>query len=102
MLATSRLLEFLWEAATEHAAYVQNLSFTKFIPNSTPYQLWTGRKPNIAHLQEFGAPVWVLAEGQRVLHKMLPKSHQKVYVGYNDSSKSVKYYNTETRSILTS
>jgi len=102
MLVASGLPEFLWEAATEHAAYVRNLSFMKFIPHSTPYQLWTGRKPNVAHLREFGTPVWVLAEGQHVLCKMLPKSHRKAYVGYDNGSKSVKYYNAETRSILTS
>jgi len=50
MLVASGLPEFLWEAATKHAAYIWNLSFMKFIPNSTPYQLWTGCKPNIAHL----------------------------------------------------
>src|SRR6266581_973294 len=33
---------------------------------------------------------------------MLPKSHRKAYVGYDDGSKSVKYYNAETKTILTS
>jgi hypothetical protein len=89
MLTASNLPEFLWEMAVAHAAYVQNLSYTKYIPNSTPYQLWTGRKPNVLHLREFGTPVWILTEGQRVLHKMLPKSQRQAYVGYDDSSKSV-------------
>ena len=33
---------------------------------------------------------------------MLPKSLRKAYVGFDDGSKSVKYYNAETRKILTS
>ena len=33
---------------------------------------------------------------------MLPKSQRRAYVGYDDGSKSVKYYNAETRKILTS
>ena len=36
------------------------------------------------------------------MRKMLPKSHHCAYVGYDEGSKSVKYYNTEMRSILTS
>ena len=67
-----------------------------------PCQLWHGRKPNVLNLREFGAPVWVLAEGQRVMQKMLPKFHQRAYVGYDEGSKSVKYYNAETKMILTS
>jgi reverse transcriptase-like protein len=33
---------------------------------------------------------------------MLPKSQRRAYVGYDDGSKSVLYYNAETRKILTS
>ena len=33
---------------------------------------------------------------------MLPKSKRRIYVGYNDGSNSVKYYNAETRKVLTS
>ena len=102
MLIDSKLPEFLWEPAVAHAAYVRNMSWTKKNPTMTPYQLWHGCKPDTANLREFGAPVWVLAEGQRVMRKMLPKSHRRAYVGYDEGSKSVKYYNAETRMILTS
>ena len=33
---------------------------------------------------------------------MLPKSKRRIYVGYDDGSNSVKYYNAETRKVLTS
>jgi hypothetical protein len=33
---------------------------------------------------------------------MLPKSKRRIYVGYDDGSKSVKYYNADTRKVLTS
>ena len=101
MLIDSGLPEFLWEPAVAHAAYIRNMSWTKHNPIVTPYQLWHGQKPSASNLREFGAPIWVLAEGQRVMRKMLLKSHHRAYVGYNKGSKSVKYYNAETRSILT-
>jgi len=101
MLAASELPEFLWEPAIAHAAYVQNLAYTKFLLNTTPYQIWHGRKPNVAHLHKFGAPIWILFQGQHVIRKMLPKSQRRAYVGHDDGSKVIKYYNAATRNILT-
>jgi len=102
MLAASELPEFLWEPAITHAAYVRNLAYTKFLLDTTPYQIWHGRKPNVAHLRKFGAPIWVLSQGQHVIWKMLPKSQCRAYVGHDDGSKAIKYYNAATRNILTS
>ena len=102
MLINSKLPEFLCEPAVVHTAYIRNMSWTKYNPTAMPYQLWHGQKPNVLNLREFGTPIWVLAEGQRVMRKMLPKSHCQVYVGYNEGSKSVKYYNAKTKMILTS
>ena len=65
--------EILWEYAIAHAAYLWNRSSTTFLKDSTPYQLWNGIKPNINHLCEFGAPVWVLLQGQKIPRKILPK-----------------------------
>jgi hypothetical protein len=53
-------------------------------------------------LREFGTPVWILLQGQKEDQKMLPKSKQQIYVGFNDGVKAVKYYNAETCKILTS
>ena len=76
MIAASELPEFLWEPAIAHAAYVRNLAYMKFLLNVTPYQIWHGRKPNVSHLCEFGAPVWILSQGQHVIRKMLLKSQR--------------------------
>ena len=76
MLSDSKLPEFLWEPAVAHAAYLHNLSYTKAKPHATPYHGWHGKKPDVSHLREFGAPVWVLLQGQSVQRKMLPKSQR--------------------------
>jgi hypothetical protein len=94
--------EYLWEYAISHAAYVRNRAYTKPMGTLTPYQGWFKNKPNISHLREFGAPVWILLQGQKEQRKMLPKSKRRIYVGYDDGSNSVKYYNAETRKVLTS
>jgi hypothetical protein len=102
MLIDSQLPEFLWEHAVAHAAYVRNRSFTKAVTGRTPYEGWFGTRPNVAHLREFGAPVWVLAQGPHQSRKMLPKSNKRIYVGYEDGSNSVLYYNAQSRKVLTS
>jgi hypothetical protein len=102
MITGQNLPEFLWEYAIAHAAYLRNRSTTTFLKDATPYQIWNGNKPNINHLREFGAPVWVLLQGQKIPRKILPKSQKRIYVGFDDGSKSVKYYSADTRKILTS
>ena len=102
MLTAAQLPEFLWEPAVEHAAYIRNRSFTTSLQGMTPYQAWHDKKPDVTHLREFGAPVWILLQGQKIPRKMLPKSARKAYVGHEDGPEAVKYYNAETRKILTS
>ena len=82
--------------------YICNRSFTTSLQGSTLYQAWHGEQPDITHLREFGTPVWILLQGQKVAHKMLPKSVQNAYVRHDDGSNSVKYYSAKSRKILTS
>jgi hypothetical protein len=101
MLMAAQLLEFLWEPTIGHVAYLRNLSYTKPRAKVTPYQIWHRRKPSVLHLREFSAPIWVLLQGQRIQRKMLPKSLRRAYLGFDEGSKSIKYYNTMMRTILT-
>jgi len=68
---------------------------------STPYEHWYSHKPDVVHLREFSALVWILLQGQKILPKMEAKSKRHALVGYDDRSKSVKYYTTKTQSVLT-
>ena len=56
-----------------HTAYLYNQSFTKHLLKSTPYEGWYNKKPNVSHVHEFGAPVWILLQGQKIDQKMQPK-----------------------------
>ncbi len=92
---------FLWEQAITHAAYVCNRAYSSALKTATPYKCWHSHKPDVSHLREFGAPVWILFQGQKVQPKMKAKSKQRALVRYEDGSKSVKFYNAESRSVLT-
>ena len=99
MLTASQLPEFLWEPVVNHAAYVRNRSYTKVVQNKTPYKGWHNIKPNVSYLREFRLLVWILLQGQHMQRKMLPKTTQYYYVGNEDNSQSIIYYNKETRKL---
>jgi transposase InsO family protein len=54
---------FLWEQAIAHTAYVRNRAYSSAIKVATPYESWFNKKPDVSHLCEFGAPVWILLQG---------------------------------------
>ena len=89
MLKGQDLPEYLWEFAVLHAAYICNHSYMKPLQTLTPFQGWHNRKPDVSHLREFGAPIWILLQGQKEARKMLPKSKRRLYMGFDDSAKAV-------------
>jgi hypothetical protein len=57
-----KLPTFLWDEAVVHAAYLRNQAPTRALDGKTPHEIWTGRKPDVLHLREFGSDFWVLDE----------------------------------------
>jgi hypothetical protein len=102
MICGQDLPEFLWEPAIAHAAYLRNRAYTRTLQDKTPYEVWFKKKPDMTHLREFGAPVWVLLQGQHIERKLLPRLKRWAYVGFEDGPQAIKYYNVETCKILTS
>ena len=96
------LPEILWEYAINQSSYLHNWTYTKSLNDKISYEIWFQKKPNISHLREFRAPVWVLLQGQKKPRKMETKSRQWTFVGYDDGSKSITYYNAEAHKVLIS
>ncbi len=71
----------------------------KAIQNKTPYEGWHNIKLNVSYLKKFGLLVWILLQGQHEQQKMLPKTTQYYYVGNEDNSQSIIYYNKETQKL---
>jgi len=63
MQITADLPVFLWEQAIAHAAYIQNRAYSSAIKVIMPYEHWFNTKPDVSHLREFGAVVWILLQG---------------------------------------
>jgi hypothetical protein len=98
MLISRNLPSFLWAEAVAHAAYIRNRAPTKALDGKTPHEVWTGEKPDVSHLREFGSNVWVLKEGIK-LSKLELQSKKVTFVGFEDRPKAIQFFDAAKRQI---
>ena len=80
-LEGARLPWGFWPEAVRAAAHVIVRSFPAAGRPATPYQLFTGRRPSVAHIRVFGAGATVLVPRHQ-RNKVEAVSQQGVMVGY--------------------
>ncbi|KAF8625757.1 hypothetical protein AX15_005211 [Amanita polypyramis BW_CC] len=88
----------LWPTAVAHAAYLQNRAYTSAVKTQTPYERWNHKKPDVAHLREYGSPVVVLIEGEKV-SELDPKAQEHLFLGFEDETSSINYYDARTHHV---
>lgn len=57
LLVHSNLPKFLWAETVQTACYIRNRSPTAALIGLTPYEAWSGRKPNVKSMCTFGSVV---------------------------------------------
>jgi len=67
----------------------------------TPLEAWSGTKPDVSHLWEFGCDVWILDEDKN-RSKLAPKSKKMIFTDFEDGPKAVRYYDAGTWKIKVS
>ena len=78
MMSMSELPISFWGYALETVVYLLNRVPTKLVP-STPYELWTGKKPNLNHLKIWGCPAHVRKSN---IDKLGLRSDRCLFIGY--------------------
>ena len=58
MLADARLPHRFWAEALSTAVYLRNGSPAMAVERMTPFEAWTGEKPNVEHLRVFGCAAY--------------------------------------------
>jgi hypothetical protein len=53
--------------------------------DKTPFELWTGKKPNLSHVRILGSKCWVRIPAEK-LKKLNDRSVERILVGYEGSS----------------
>ena len=69
LLIASGLPCYLWAEARAHACWIQNRTPTRALDGKTPYEMMTGRKPNLTGIQCFRATAYVKLENAGKLEK---------------------------------
>nr|GEY44329.1 retrovirus-related Pol polyprotein from transposon TNT 1-94 [Tanacetum cinerariifolium] len=98
MLADLVLPTTFWAEAVNTACNVLNRVLVTKPQNKTPYELLTGRQPNISYLRPFGCHVTILNTIDQ-LGKFDGKSVSRFLVGYSLNSKAFRVYNLETKRV---
>ena len=93
MLNESNIPKYFWADAVNTACYIINRVLIRPILKKTPYELYKGRKPNIAHLRVFGCKCFVLNNGKEKLGKFDAKADDALFLGYSLHSKAYRIFN---------
>lgn len=101
MLSDADLPKPFWAEATATAAYVINRSPTAAINRKTPYELWTGNRPDLSNLRIFGSEVMMQVPKEK-RKKWDPKSKKMIFVGYCDNTKGYRLAEPKTNRIIKS
>ena len=89
LLYSSGLPPKYWSAALVHAVHLKNRLWHSAL-NHTPYEAWTGTKPDLSHLRIFGSLLTSRIPGDRPA-KLDKHSYDGIFLGYEGSTKNVSY-----------
>ena len=99
MLADSKLPHRFWAEALATSVYLRNRSPTKAVEAMTPYEAWSGTKPDVDCLRVFGCSAY--AHVPKVERRKLDSKTRKcVMLGYGTSQKGYRLYDIEQMKVV--
>ena len=99
MLADSELPKRFWAEALATATYLRNRSPTDAVQNKTPYEAWTGSKPNASHLRIFGCDAFAhVPRDER--SKLDSKTRRSIFLGYGHGVKGYRLYDKAQKKVF--
>ena len=99
MLADARLPHCFWAEAFSTAVYLRNRSPAMAVKGMTPFEAWTGEKPNVGHLRVFRCVAYAhVAKDDR--KKLDVKSRKCILLGYGTETKGYRLYDLRHAKVL--
>ena len=89
MMSQSDLPLSFWGYALETAAFTLNRVPSKSV-DKTPYEIWTGKTPNLSFLKIWGCEAFVK---RLQSDKLAPKSDKCIFIGYPKETLGYYFYN---------
>lgn len=100
LLFDAKLDKSFWAEAVNTTVYLRNRTLASGL-NKVPYELWTGRKPDLSHIRVFGSTAMIhIPKIKRT--KWDQKAEQCILLGYADNTKGYRLYNPKKKTIITS
>ena len=96
MMSFTDLPIYLWGHALDTAAHLLNKVPSKAVL-TTPYELWTGKKPSLKYVKIWGCPAYVRV-AQR--DKLAPRGFKYRFIGYPKNSMGYQFYDPENRNVF--
>jgi hypothetical protein len=92
MLHAMSLPQRLWVEALNYETYIQNIYPHRYVKDKTPYEAWSGLKPEVTHIHIFGSHAWarIRFEKRKALD---PQSTECIFVGYLNGLKGYHLIN---------
>lgn len=91
----------LWAEAVNTAVYILNRTPSSQTPNSTPFEMWTNKKPDLSHLKVFGSEAYMHVPNQKRT-KLEAKSVKMILIGYEKNSTNYRLFNEQTQQVTVS
>lgn len=101
MLIRAKIPDYLWAEAVATAVYTLNMTPTSRNPNTTPYEAWLGKKPNLKHLRVFGSAAYRHIP-KNFRKKLDDKGKKTIFVGYQHESDNYRLFDPQSRKIVES
>jgi hypothetical protein len=103
MIKIKEMPKKFWAKVVQCTVYIQNRCPHAFLNNRTPppQELWSGHKPNVAHLKVIGSIAYrKIPDPKRT--KLEDKSKKYVFIGYTEKSKAYKLYDPIEKKLVIS
>ena len=97
MLHSSELGPEFWSFALRHAVYVKN-RIPHHTIKTTPFEKFTGKRPNLSNLKIFGSKVYAKKPGKRP-YKLDPHTASGIFLGYTATDKVCNYIDLDSARI---
>ena len=99
MLNEYEVPKYFWADVVSTTCYVLNRMLIRPILKITPYELFKGRKLNVAHLKIFGCKCFVQNNRKENLGKFDSKADEAIFLGYSLTNKAYRVFNKRTLNV---
>ncbi len=91
MLNENSLLKYFWTEAVNTTCNILNRVSIIAILKKTPYELWKGRKPNIAYFHVFGCKFYILNNKEAILRNLMLNLVKKYFLVIQQIAKHIEF-----------